>query len=387
MTPPILFLAIVLLAGEAAVPPPVKTVEEATELIRQGEYGRALFSLEPILKQRPKDIPGNVAAATACVAIGNASCAQKYLEVVAKLAPETPGYPLLLGRTMLLRADRAAARRELNDQRSFASLAAEAFTKALQENPGDPKTLGLRAMALQGAGRMAEARDAYDAWISASPRDPDTYGAAATLLAATDGWGGAEALIGRAPQDDPGLLHRVRFAVMRAGVGVLPWGTIQPLFDAVAADEPDAKLRGAMQAYSAIVTRDVKDSVLAMLSYLDGDPADRLGLKPKLVRDGMKVSYGPQLAKLLDGPLAPIHKVEPIYPELGRKARIEGSVILVILVRKDGSVGSAHVLASSIAMFDQPALDSVRTWRYKPVVIDGEPVQFPLVVRIDFRLT
>ncbi len=81
-------------------------------------------------------------------------------------------------------------------------------------------------------------------------------------------------------------------------------------------------------------------------------------------------------------------KVQPIYPELARKAKVTGSVILEAVVRKDGTVGGVKVLRSPGANlgFEESAMDAVRQWRYKPGVQNGRPVDVYFTIVVEFIL-
>src|SRR5881628_2732026 len=74
--------------------------------------------------------------------------------------------------------------------------------------------------------------------------------------------------------------------------------------------------------------------------------------------------------------LIPKSKVKPTYPEIARKAKVSGQVILQAVVRKDGSVGDIQVLRSpgSKFGFDEAAIAAVKQWRYKPGLQNGKPV-------------
>jgi TonB family protein len=83
-----------------------------------------------------------------------------------------------------------------------------------------------------------------------------------------------------------------------------------------------------------------------------------------------------------------ISKKQPIYPEIARKAKVSGQVILQVVVRKDGSVGDISVLRSpgSKFGFDEAAIAAVKQWRYKPAQQNGKPVDVYFTVVVDFVL-
>ena len=77
-------------------------------------------------------------------------------------------------------------------------------------------------------------------------------------------------------------------------------------------------------------------------------------------------------------------RVEPVYPEIARKARLDGRVTLRAVIAEDGRVESVEVLASTNALFNQAAVDAVRKWRYSPAVMSGRPVRVYFSVVVDF---
>jgi periplasmic protein TonB len=61
-----------------------------------------------------------------------------------------------------------------------------------------------------------------------------------------------------------------------------------------------------------------------------------------------------------------IRKVEPQYPPIARTARLEGSVVVDAVIRRDGTVSDVNVLSSTNKMFEQACIDAVRQWRFTP---------------------
>jgi len=84
----------------------------------------------------------------------------------------------------------------------------------------------------------------------------------------------------------------------------------------------------------------------------------------------------------------PSTRVHPDYPEIARKARVSGSVLLLIVIDKDGRVGSIEVLDSPDPRFgfDLAAIDAVKRWRYRPARLGGRPVSVQASVRVEFTL-
>jgi TonB family protein len=76
--------------------------------------------------------------------------------------------------------------------------------------------------------------------------------------------------------------------------------------------------------------------------------------------------------------------VDPVYPEIARKARVAGLVILEARIGADGSVEDAQVLRS-IPLLDQAAIDAVKQWRFRPTLLNGTPVPVIMTVTVNFR--
>lgn len=80
-----------------------------------------------------------------------------------------------------------------------------------------------------------------------------------------------------------------------------------------------------------------------------------------------------------------LNKVKPVYPPLARQAHIQGTVILKVLINKSGDVENMQ-LFSGHPMLAPAALDAVKQWKYKPYLLNGEPVEVETRVSVNFRL-
>jgi protein TonB len=77
--------------------------------------------------------------------------------------------------------------------------------------------------------------------------------------------------------------------------------------------------------------------------------------------------------------------VNPTYPPIARAARISGTVVLQATISKTGTIENLRVV-SGPPMLTQSALEAVRTWRYKPYQLNGEPVEVETTVNVVFNL-
>jgi TonB family protein len=81
-----------------------------------------------------------------------------------------------------------------------------------------------------------------------------------------------------------------------------------------------------------------------------------------------------------------IKKVDPIYPEQARQARVEGNVILGTRTDAQGKVSRVMVYSSKDFSLVQAAMDAVKQWEYEPLVIDGEPREAVFTTQVRFKL-
>ncbi len=81
-----------------------------------------------------------------------------------------------------------------------------------------------------------------------------------------------------------------------------------------------------------------------------------------------------------------IRKVQPVYPPLARQARIQGSVVLHAEIGKDGTITNLQLI-SGHAMLAPAAIEAVKQWRYKPYLLNGEPVAVDTEVVVNFSLS
>ncbi len=80
-----------------------------------------------------------------------------------------------------------------------------------------------------------------------------------------------------------------------------------------------------------------------------------------------------------------LNKVVPRYPQLARAMRAEGTVVLAATIGKDGAIKNLRVV-SGPAVLQQAALDAVSQWRYRPYLLNGDPVEVETTVNVIFKL-
>ncbi|HEV2520858.1 MAG TPA: TonB family protein [Candidatus Acidoferrales bacterium] len=80
-----------------------------------------------------------------------------------------------------------------------------------------------------------------------------------------------------------------------------------------------------------------------------------------------------------------ITQTRPVYPPLARQARIQGNVVLHAIIDKDGKVAQLEVI-SGHPLLVQSALDAVKQWRYKPTLLNGDPVEVDTTITVTFTM-
>ncbi|MFY9682597.1 MAG: energy transducer TonB [Candidatus Sulfotelmatobacter sp.] len=81
-----------------------------------------------------------------------------------------------------------------------------------------------------------------------------------------------------------------------------------------------------------------------------------------------------------------IHKIQPPYPVLARSARIQGDVVLRAVIDKQGNIQDLQ-LVSGHPMLVPAAIEAVKQWRYRPYLLNGQPVEVETTITVIFTLT
>lgn len=100
--------------------------------------------------------------------------------------------------------------------------------------------------------------------------------------------------------------------------------------------------------------------------------------KPNAAPQRIRVGGNVQQAKL-------IHQVRPVYPELAKRARIQGVVKLAAIIGRDGTITGLQVLGGH-PLLVPAALEAVKHWRYQATLLNDEPVEVVTNVDVNFIL-
>jgi TonB family protein len=128
-----------------------------------------------------------------------------------------------------------------------------------------------------------------------------------------------------------------------------------------------------------IIDGEAKEAVFTTtvrFAFSDKKPARPEGEKPS---PGAEAKTGEVLVPTL------IKRVDPVYPEAARKAGIQGIVLLEATTDEQGNVAKVRIL-KSVPELDQAAVDSLKQWKYEPMIVEGKAKGVVFTVTIKFAL-
>jgi protein TonB len=114
-----------------------------------------------------------------------------------------------------------------------------------------------------------------------------------------------------------------------------------------------------------------------------GDILEGSGTGPALVvkqapTKPLSISSGVMAGNLLS-------KTLPRYPEIARTTHIQGAVVLQATISRNGSIENLRIV-SGPPLLRQAAIDAVQAWRYKPYLLNGDPVEVETTINVVFNL-
>lgn len=92
-------------------------------------------------------------------------------------------------------------------------------------------------------------------------------------------------------------------------------------------------------------------------------------------------------APMMDDEVVPLVRIPPRYPRVAARRGIEGVVTVSFTITRDGQVRDPVVIsANPEKVFDSEALKAIKKWKFKPKVVDGQPVERQATQEIEFKL-
>ncbi|MGA8103623.1 MAG: TonB family protein [Candidatus Acidiferrales bacterium] len=141
-----------------------------------------------------------------------------------------------------------------------------------------------------------------------------------------------------------------------------------------------------MRATAGVLILGVLSMVFAVAAHpqdqstpSDAKPAASDAKTPASGPAPLKVGANVMSAKLT-------HQVSPVYPPIAKTAHIEGTVVLKVVVAKDGKVQDVQFV-SGPPLLQRAAMDAVKQWTYQPTLLNGEAVAVETTVEVIFKLS
>lgn len=123
---------------------------------------------------------------------------------------------------------------------------------------------------------------------------------------------------------------------------------------------------------------------------VDGEEGGVLGGTPGGRRDGVIGGTGTgdspvHVGGNVKAPVA-VTRVDPLYTEPARRARIQGFVVIQAVIDRQGNVTEARVLKPLPLGLDTAALEAVKRWKFRPGTLNGQPVPVYYNLTVNFQL-
>jgi TonB family protein len=175
--------------------------------------------------------------------------------------------------------------------------------------------------------------------------------------------------------------------------GLIGPGRFLVLFNEMVEDKPKNVLTTEMllmSGHSAVFGfEDQKGKPYFCSFYITGPP-DKVGppppLPPQVKKEMEEFEKGAVKAWNTVNPPRLLKIVDPVYPEAGKKELIEGFVRLNVRTDEKGNVIRVMVVHSSNEIFNEPAINAVKQWKYEPYLQDGRPKEVVFSVSLRFSI-
>lgn len=115
-----------------------------------------------------------------------------------------------------------------------------------------------------------------------------------------------------------------------------------------------------------------------VMPYTDGKES-RDEPKPAPVDTRVRLSSGVVAGQKISG-------LNPTYPEAARRNRLQGTVAMLAVIDKSGSIKLLEIVNSPALDLSAAAIQAVRDWKYRPYTLQGQPVEVESTIQVNFTL-
>ena len=193
---------------------------------------------------------------------------------------------------------------------------------------------------------------------------------------------------------DDGPVIRMRTATYMPAMAAAMGGADQPVVEVAmdlaelsAAAVPESRF-AVPAGYQTAAMEDLLSALFPAVQPPMGGPKAEIPRGRTVGSQPQAPDPGPGVYRVGRDVTAPqvLERFEPSYTEEARAARIQGTVLLNVVVQPDGTAGRIKVLRSLDVGLDQKAVEAVSTWKFKPGMKDGQPVPVQATIEVNFRL-
>jgi TonB family protein len=128
------------------------------------------------------------------------------------------------------------------------------------------------------------------------------------------------------------------------------------------------------------VTYEGRVAITAHMTSLNTIPPENYEASMNATAPGDQVVQGEYIAG------AALNRPQPTYPKQAKKKHISGSVLLCAIITKEGTITGLDVVASPNPLLSASALEAVRTWTYKPYLMNGKPTELDTTITVNYAL-
>ncbi len=367
-------------------------LEGAKDAFRKGEYSSSLDLSKKVLARRPEDIEGLYVAGVSSLRLGQLDGADTFLNKLLEVEPRMPNIFFHLGHLAFAKAEELSKEGHGDEAKGMYAEAAKKFEAEIARDPTQIQPIQSLALALARAGQYDEAVKAYEAWIAVAPKSIRPYLALGSLNAELGRADDALAILDRMPKDNAKAATEGAFAIARTLFSKEKYAETRTFI--VKMRELSLESRPADGLLSATYARlgRLQESAQALCKFMSQNPPQE---ESSSLGEVLKMSFGGTWAEEKAPKLMPKGSMpeldrpySPRYPPEARKDRIETQVMLMVVVKADGTPGDTCTVPSGVLEqlrqygIEQAAVDCVRRWKFTPARKEGAPVDayYPAVV-------
>jgi TonB family protein len=115
----------------------------------------------------------------------------------------------------------------------------------------------------------------------------------------------------------------------------------------------------------------------------NGGQSSALSVEGTIIRSGEMATRAHLSQGVTTGLI--LHKVQPVYPPAAKAAHIQGTVVIHVVISKEGTINSLVVVSGPRELTDA-AIGAVQQWRYRPYMLEGEPIEVDTIITVNFSL-